>query len=143
MRAGTWRRRIGAAALLAGAAALTVAMVAPSAPAAPASRPHVTHDPVLSGTPQVGATLTAAGASWSGTNPIEVTYRWLRCTGLELDTCTAIAGAVGTGYTAVAADEGQRLRVWLHLSNAAGTDDAVSAATAKVAAAPVSTPTPT
>lgn len=59
--------------------------------------------PVISGTPQVGSTLTVTGGSWSPT-PSETYYSWFR--GQDF-----IDGATGTTYVPTAADAGQKLSV--------------------------------
>jgi hypothetical protein len=87
--------------------------------------------------------LTATSATWTGTQPVTATWRWLRCADGEFKSCAVIQGASSTGYTATQDDFGRRVRVWLHVANAGGSADAVSAPTAVIAAAPEPTPTPT
>lgn len=59
--------------------------------------------PTVSGTPEVGETLTATPGKWSPT-PSSYRYQW-RADG------TAIVGATSVTYTPSAADEGKRLSV--------------------------------
>jgi Bacterial Ig-like domain (group 3) len=95
--------------------------------------------PTVSGTPQVGATLTAAPATMSN-NP-SYSYQWLRCVG---QSCTALPGATGTTYTPVAADLGDALVFSETGTNAGGSGQAQSTKTALVAAAlPPPPPAPT
>lgn len=59
--------------------------------------------PTISGTPQVGAELTAAKGSWSPA-PDSVTYQWL-ADGVPID------GATSATFTPTAAEQGKNLRV--------------------------------
>ena len=76
-------------------------------------------------------------AKWKGGSP---TWTWLRCAGEELGSCSQIAGQSAPAYTAVAQDEGSRLRVMLTVRGDGKDDgkeaDAVSQATPPIAAAP-------
>src|SRR5206468_915492 len=62
-------------------------------------------------------------------------YRWRRCD-VDGGSCTSIAGATDTSYTATAADVGHTLRVVVAATNAGGTDTATSAATPEIVAQP-------
>jgi hypothetical protein len=88
--------------------------------------------PTITGTPQVGATLTASPGTWTGTQPIAFAYQWQRCT----TACNPIAGATSASYTLVAADQGATMRVVVTGTNNAGNSVATSNATATVQAAP-------
>ena len=59
--------------------------------------------PTITGTTQVGATLTANAGTW-GPAPVALTYQW-SVGG------TAVAGATGTTYTAGVADVGKTVTV--------------------------------
>ncbi len=72
-----------------------------------------------------------ANGSWTNL-PTSFTYQWQRCT----SSCVAIAGATGTTYVPVQADEGARLAVVVTAANATETGTATSGLTALVAAAP-------
>lgn len=99
----------------AASATVTAAAVAPANTALPA----------ISGTAQVGQALTASTGSWSGTTPITYAYQWQRGT-------SNISGATSASYTVQSADAGATLRVIVTATNAAGSAQATSAATAAV-----------
>lgn len=71
--------------------------------------PTVSSPPSVSGSAEVGATLTAANAVFaarSGLGPLgPITGQWLRCSGSGTG-CSPIVGATSISYTLVAADDG-------------------------------------
>ena len=89
--------------------------------------------PAISGTAQVGETLTASTADISDADGLEdasFAYQWIRG---DAD----IQGATGATYTAAAADEGERLKVRVGFTDDAGNAESLtSAATEAVAARP-------
>jgi hypothetical protein len=95
------------------------------------SPPVNTLPPDISGTPQVGQTLTATTGNWSGTQPITPTFQWRRC-GANGGNCTDLPGATGRTYVATTADVGSTLRVAVTATNSAGSSTAASAATTTV-----------
>jgi hypothetical protein len=91
--------------------------------------------PTISGTPQVGATLTAAAGSWTN-NPTSFTYQWLRCDAAGAN-CQPIAGAAAASYLAADADVASTLSVTVVAANGpARSAAAQSAPTSAVAPAP-------
>jgi hypothetical protein len=94
-------------------------------------RPTNTVPPTISGTPQIGQTLTANTGTWTGEVPITFSYHWRRCdrTG---GNCSDIAGATAKTYGLTSADEGTTLRVRVAARNSAGTASATSAPTGVV-----------
>jgi hypothetical protein len=98
--------------------------------AAPA-RPRNTAPPTISGTTQVGQTLTANPGSWTGQQPITFSFRWRRCD-RNGGSCSDISGATARTYVLTAADEGTTLRVRVTARNSAGTASATSAPTGVV-----------
>ena len=93
--------------------------------------------PTISGTVQVGETLTAytSGiADADGLTNVSYSYQWVRNDG---STDTDITGATGSSYTLVDADEGQTIKVKVTFTDDAGNGESLtSGATATVAARP-------
>ena len=101
-----------------------------------AARPNTpaTGAPTISGTVQVGGTLTASTSSIAdadGLTNVSYSYRWIR----RGSTDTDITGATDSSHTLVDADEGQNIKVKVTFSDDAGNEETLtSAATAEVAA---------
>ena len=94
-------------------------------PVTPAPPPPLTGTVSITGTPQVGQTLTANTASLGGSGAIS--FQWERGT-------TPIAGATGATYVVQNADVGQTIRVVA--TRAGNSGNVASARTATVIAAP-------
>lgn len=101
--------------------------------AAVAVAPVNTSLPAITGTPQVGLSLTASDGTWSN-SPTSFAYEWLRCNGGG-NACASVANGTQKTYTAVGADAGRTLRVRVTTTNADGSASAQSNHTAVVAAA--------
>ncbi len=86
----------------------------------PPVAPHNTALPTISGTAAAGHALTCNKGTWSGSNPITYTYRWLR-------NGTVIAGASASTYTVKSTDAGKVIKCRVTAHNAAGTATATSA----------------
>ena len=86
--------------------------------------------PVLAGTGRIGEPVTVSAGSWSGVPAPTTRVAWLR-------DGTAIAGAAGTSYTPVAADDGKGLSARVTATNAGGSAETVTAALAVTYAPPV------
>ena len=103
-----------------------------AAPNSPATRA-----PTITGTAQVGQTLTAdisAIADADGLDTASYSYQWIANDGTS---DTDIAGATDSTYTLVAADEGKTIKVRVSFTDDAGYGETLtSAATAAVDAAP-------
>ena len=121
--------------VLLGAVILAVPILVNVATAAAPTPPQNTAPPTITGTPQVGQTLTAQEGRWTGTQPITFAYRWQRCDAQGAN-CVNIAGATAKTYVVSAADLGRRLRVTVVATNRRGTATATSAPSAVVTAAP-------
>ena len=104
----------------------------PAAPEPPANS-AATGAPIITGTVQVGETLTvdtSGIADEDGLEDAAFSYQW------QAD-ATAISGATASAYTPVEADEGRAVTVQVNFTDDAGNDETLtSAATAAVAAAP-------
>ncbi|WP_434172909.1 carboxypeptidase regulatory-like domain-containing protein [Clavibacter michiganensis] len=89
--------------------------------------------PTLTGTAQVGSTLTAAPGTWAPV-PTTFTYRWFVAN-------VAVSGATASTYAPIAADVGKRITVTVTGARSGYTSASkTSAASAAVVAAPVTTP---
>ena len=103
----------------------------------PATAPSNTVLPVVSGTAEVGQTLSASQGSWSGSTPMSFAYQWRRCDASGAG-CVDIAGATSSSHVLVGADVGSTVRVVVTASNSAGSASAASAQTGVVVAQPSS-----
>ena len=86
--------------------------------------------PTVSGTAEIGITLTATRGTW-GNNPTSFHYQWVRCdpTGAA---CVAIGAATARIYTVTTSDQGHTIRVTVTAHNADGSASASSASTVVV-----------
>ena len=94
-------------------------------------RPVNTVRPVLSGSPQVGQTLTTTTGAWDNV-PAGYAYAWKRCTSSLLASCTTIAGADPSSYTLTAEDAGQYIRAYVTATNSGGSRTAYTYPSAKI-----------
>lgn len=110
-----------------------------------AADPNVYEAPVITGTAQVGKTLTASGGRWTGPSGTVAGRTWQRCDS-HGNNCAWLTNATSSTYTLVEADRGKRMRTVLYAWRWDDWDWMASSPTAVVAAAPAapaSTPTPT
>ena len=109
-------------------AATAAVSAAPNTPA--------TGAPTITGTAQVGQTLTASTTGIADANGLTTpnyTYQWIRVDGTDAD----ISGATSITYTLVGADLGKTIKVTVSFTDDASNDETLtSAATAAVSAAP-------
>ena len=104
-----------------------------------AARPNslATGAPTVSGTVQVGETLTASTsgiADTDGLTNVSYSYQWIRNDG---SSDTHIQDATGTSYRLVDADEGKTIKVKVSFTDDAANEETLtSAVTSEVAAAP-------
>ena len=107
-----------------------------AAAAAPAANNLATGAPTISGTAQVGETLTAdkSGiADADGLANATFSYQWLADD-------AAIAGATGSTYTLVAEDEGKTITVQVSFTDDAGHDETLTSGATDAAAAQLTEP---
>ena len=113
-----------------------------AATAAVAAAPNTpaTGAPTITGTAQVGQTLTAGTTAImdaNGLTSVSYTYQWIRVA--TDNTETNIAAATASTYTLVAADQGTTVKVTVSFTDdASNAETRTSAATATVSAAAVS-----
>ena len=106
-----------------------------AATASVAARPNsvATGAPTITGTAQVGETLTADAsriADTDGLSNVSYSYQWVRNDGTS---DTDIASATNSTYTLVAADEGKMIKVKVDFTDDQGNDESLtSTATATV-----------
>jgi hypothetical protein len=123
---------LGLLAVTAGVAATVWSGAGTSATPAP---PTNQQPPTITGTPQVGATLTARDGTWTG-NPTTFTYSWRRCDA-DGGSCSEISGATDKTYVLKAVDQGDTLRVRVTAQNDGGRASATSVPTAVIRPAEV------
>src|SRR3954468_2307556 len=87
--------------------------------------------PTISGTPQVGQTLTASTGTWNSQTTPTYAYQWQRCDTAG-NNCAAVTGATSQTYTVQVADVDHTLRVVVTATNPSGSGSATSAQTAVV-----------
>src|ERR1051326_8282391 len=93
--------------------------------------PTNTSPPTISGTPQVGQTLTASPGSWNSDSTPTFTYQWERCDA-NGNGCAAVAGSTSQTYSVQSTDVGGTIRVSVTATSPSGASSAVSAQTAAV-----------
>jgi hypothetical protein len=93
--------------------------------------PTNTAPPTISGTPQVGQTLTASNGTWSSDTTPTFSYQWQRCDG-QGNNCAAISGATAQTYAVQQADVDKTIRVTVTATNSSGSGSATSSQTAVV-----------
>jgi len=116
------------------ASSLPTLAIAPAG-SSTSARPAVIVAPLLTGTTQVGQTLTASPGTWTG-SPTSFAYTWRRCdtTGAN---CASIAGATASTYTLTPGDIGTTVSLVITATGAEGAGIATAPTTAVIAAAPV------
>lgn len=121
----------------AGAASASSAPTPAVAAANGVSVPTAISQPQVSGTLQVGQTLTGSVGTWNGSPSFG--YAWQRCNALG-GACAPIPGATAPTYTLTPGDLGATLSFVVTARNSAGSQAATAPTTAAVAAAPVPPP---
>jgi hypothetical protein len=106
-------------------------VVRDSAPITLPPPPTDSAPPTLSGTAQVGSSLTAAAGSWSSFPTF--TYQWQRCTSSQATNCVNIGGATASSYTLTSADVSEYVRVAVTATGLGGPTVAYSATSAQIA----------
>ena len=110
--------------------------VTPTQPAEPTQNSAATGTPTISGSAQVGETLTADTtgiADADGLTNVSYSYQWTRNDG---STDTDIQGATGSSYTLVDVDEGETIKVEVSFTDDTGNDETLSSGATDAVAAP-------
>lgn len=95
--------------------------------------PAPTAAPAITGTAQVGQTLTTSNGTWTTTSNISLYgYAWGRCDTAG-NNCVAIGGANAATYALTDADQGHTIRSYVTATNSTGSTQAMSVQTAVVA----------
>lgn len=100
----------------AGSASATSAQTA-TVQTAPMAPPINMALPAITGTAQVGSTLTASSGSWAN-SPASYAYQWQDCA--TSISCTSITGATSSSYTLQPSDVGKTMDVVVTATNAGG-----------------------
>ncbi len=82
-------------------------------------QPRNTTSPRITGTIEVGSTLTSDIGVWTGSAPLHNTYQWLRC-GAQGTNCKDITGATTTSYLLQPLDYGSTIVFKVIATNGAG-----------------------
>jgi hypothetical protein len=96
--------------------------------------------PSVSGSDEVGATLTASPGTWLGPAS-SVTYQWQRCNSSGTS-CANIPGATSVTYTPTASVAGGTLEVVVTATNTAGSASVASSVTGQILSAPINQTAP-
>ncbi|HJR44380.1 MAG TPA: GH25 family lysozyme [Actinomycetota bacterium] len=90
----------------------------------PATPPSNQSPPEVSGTAEVGRTLSASQGTWTGSQPISYSFAWFRCAG---STCEPVVGGTEPTYELKPSDFGHQMQVTVTATNSAGSAEATSA----------------
>ena len=132
--------RVQAATAAGNASASSPPTLAVSSSGAPVgTAPKARTLPAISGSTQVGQTLSALVGTWTG-SPTSFSYQWQRCAP-DATGCIAIDGAGGAAYTLTPGDLGAAISLVVTAVGKGGAGSATSAPTAIVTPAPVPAPT--
>ena len=127
-------RRVRVSVIATNAAGSVSATSAATAIVSPVA-PHNVVPPTIEEKPYLGAEVWVEEGEWTGSEPLEYTYRWQRCN--SAGDCEEIDGEVEPAHTIVAADLKNRLRVIVTASNGAGTASAASGLTDRASRKPL------
>ena len=97
----------------------------------PTGAPVATTEPSITGTVQVGQTLTASPGNWTSATTLTLSYQWERCAS-NGTSCSPIGGATSQTYTIQQADAGHALTVTVRATNQYGTTTKTANNTAAV-----------
>jgi fibronectin-binding autotransporter adhesin len=93
--------------------------------AAVGAKPALIAAPAVTGSAQVGGTLTTTTGTWSSSTTLHYAYAWLRCDA-QGNACSPISGATGQSWKLTAASAGHTVRSQVTATNLAGSSAAQS-----------------
>jgi hypothetical protein len=93
--------------------------------------PVNTSTPTVQGTLVDGSVITANPGTWTGRQPIQFSYRWLRCNTAG-GACVSVSGGNGRTYQLRPADVGHKMRFYVTAKNAIASRTTLSAESAVV-----------
>jgi hypothetical protein len=96
--------------------------------------PAMLAPPTVTGTPQVGQTLSSTAGSWTN-SPTSFAYQWTHCDPAGAN-CAPIDGATSSSYTLATADVGATVRVSVTATNRLGPSTGSSSAQTAVVQPP-------
>ena len=134
----TYLALLGAAAAVAVVGAVFAAWAAGSSSAATTVAPTNTVEPRISGTTRVGQLLRTTRGQWTGTGPLQFSYRWFRCKGpgaADASDCTGSRTRVTTPTPCGRPTPASSMRSQVVASNAEGSTKATSNPTSVVTSA--------
>ena len=102
--------------------------------ASDSTAPRNSERPVITGTTQVGETLTVSNGTWTG-GATTFTYQWQGCDE-NGSNCVNVSGATAKTYNVRSADQGGTIRVLVTAQNAAGKTTVNTDRSARIEAAP-------
>ena len=119
---------------------IPVSIVATSTLAEPTPNTPATGEPTISGTPQVGVTLTADVSGITdadGLTNVSYRYQWIRNDG---NADTDIEDVTASTYILVTADEGKTIKVKVSFTDDADNEETLTSAATRAVAARTTTP---
>ena len=134
----TYLAVLGTAAALAVAGGVFAAWAADTSGAATTVAPTNTVEPRITGAPRVGEVLRTSRGTWTGTSPIQYSFRWYRCQGPgapDASDCERVSNAGDNTYVLRQADAGFRIRSQVVAENADGSAKGTSDPTGVVTSA--------
>jgi peroxidase len=106
----------------AGLALLVTVLLGTGLASARRGAPEESSPPAVTGTAQVGETLSGTTGTWRGSTPMSFAYQWVRCDA----GCRSIDGTTAPTYTLTAADAGTLVRLRVTATNSVGSRTALA-----------------
>jgi hypothetical protein len=87
--------------------------------------------PLITGLTVTGQTVSVTEGTWTGTEPIAYSYRWLLCNAAGAS-CADISGATKSTFTIPDGDAGHTLKVFVLAKNSGGSAEVLSGASTEI-----------